>query len=718
DSARLRARLEEIQAEHARLTGAMQASIRYLHETAETEFIAGKEYGFDCRRAGSTDLIARLRQALSLLGMSRKLGLMRRLLPPRFRGAFGHDGEHGEPPGGLNDGWYGANRLSAEERYRVAEPGTGTATIADLYPVAKKKRPRTVLPLPDALDNDPNFVFAPRSDIRQHFATRVPCSIPTPQISAYSIVTRYCGHRECLLRCARFVAALAEPSRLTAGSNGLEWLVVGADASVAVEELSRQVGSAASIVCIPNCDGSDDAAASFNAAVAQASGQWLVFVDCESEFSSLTLTVIEHYARTFIYCRYICSTAAEINGNDEILRVRGHANAPTSLFEEDLIARRVVAVRADLFAELGGYRPEFSSHSDYDFALRAARQEPLLFIPECLCRYRLSPDRQLERCHGSRTRAIADARHAFSLGFIAEKWPSYRKVKRPSLETASGLCILRTQGKRLDLLREAIESIESQQASMTPCVVVHGDDATIATVAHVLRSHPSATMLAAPDLRRRRGYPINIGLDYLRANSGSFPFFCFLDDDDIFYPTFGDRLLRAMSITSAEIVCCRANKRTPWQDAEATGEQRPGATLVVGNFIPSNCFMVRTELLLRSGVRAKEDMTYLEDWDLLVGLLQAGASFHFIDEVHSEFRLIGDGSVEKKRYPEHYRECVKRGQAHGARAASALGAGYFYQSIAQFDFSARPPLTREEWYQLRQTQNLFCVGGKIGDRDV
>jgi hypothetical protein len=164
-------------------------------------------------------------------------------------------------------------------------------------------------------------------------------------------------------------------------------------------------------------------------------------------------------------------------------------------------------------------------------------------------------------------------------------------------------------------------------------------------------------------------------------------------------------MLQAMALTGADVVFCRANSRTPWLPTKPAYQQLPSAVLLHGNFIPNNCYIIRTEILLRSGIRAAEDIHYLDDWDFLISLMAAGARFHFLNEMHSEIRIIGDGSRLEKLYPEHYLECEARVMEHALAVAKTLGIEYFYRSIAEFRFDARSPLTEAEWALIKATRD-------------
>jgi glycosyltransferase involved in cell wall biosynthesis len=271
-----------------------------------------------------------------------------------------------------------------------------------------------------------------------------------------------------------------------------------------------------------------------------------------------------------------------------------------------------------------------------------------------------------------------------------------------------GHCIIRTQGKRLDLLAETLESVLWQTIKIEPVVVVHGDEAVQANIRADLSGRGfAALVLGAPNTKRRRGHPMNVALDYLRFSAPDEDFFFFLDDDDIIYPFFAERLTTLLELKRADVAVATGSKRVPWEAPEQGHQLLPVSSLVAGNFIPINCYMARVGALRRSGARCREDMDYLEDWDFLLGLLGSGARFHFIGDVLSEFRIFSDGNTRVKRDPKHYRDCADRVMARSRSIAKRLGISTLSRDLAEFDFSIRAEMTPSEIHQLLFASSLF-----------
>ena len=79
----------------------------------------------------------------------------------------------------------------------------------------------------------------------------------------------------------------------------------------------------------------------------------------------------------------------------------------------------------------------------------------------------------------------------------------------------------------------------AQTVCITPCIIVHENEAVFGAVSQWARKFASRVQLLHADLTGRRlGYPLNMGLDYVEQNAEKYDFFCILDDDDIYYPLF------------------------------------------------------------------------------------------------------------------------------------------------------------------------------------
>jgi hypothetical protein len=218
--------------------------------------------------------------------------------------------------------------------------------------------------------------------------------------------------------------------------------------------------------------------------------------------------------------------------------------------------------------------------------------------------------------------------------------------------TASFAAIVRTTGSRPELLLDTLQSLSLQALPCHAIVVVHGDDQAYSAVKRTCEdSSAHVTVLHAPSVARRRGYPINLGLDYCAANLPDIDFLFFLDDDDIVYPFFTGTMAAAFGCAEADVVYASSNRRTLGQPTEPGYTAMPILHIFRENFIPINSYAMRHSALIRSGARMSEDWEYTEDWHFLLQLLEAGLRFHSLAPVLSEFRMVSDGNLLEKRNP-------------------------------------------------------------------
>jgi hypothetical protein len=222
--------------------------------------------------------------------------------------------------------------------------------------------------------------------------------------------------------------------------------------------------------------------------------------------------------------------------------------------------------------------------------------------------------------------------------------------------------IIRTTGDRPRQLLQALQSVSLQQIPCMSVVVVHGDDGALASVNRAVEGNGNAqrvTVLHADDTRRKRGYPVNVGIDYCIARQPEIKFVFLLDDDDIVYPYFTSMLARTFPVCEADIVYAASNRKEPGDPPSRGTRALPIGFLFKQNFIPSNSYAVRLESLRKSGLRMDETLEYLEDWHFLLRMVESGFRFQALPMELSEFRIATARECERNSLPE-WRESADR----------------------------------------------------------
>jgi hypothetical protein len=617
--------------------------------------------------------------------------------------------EGSEPDGWFNGGWYGGRLLTEDERFAPRLFIEADQLASDMrFQAATNEMTRRYNIPPRAQTVEVIRRAAPIRLIRDALAKAepnedLPCSEAVPR---YAIVTNRAGRADNFRSCAASVNALMEADYNAVGVRRVTWIVLDEAPGLSAESADDLLPAAMSdFVVMLGKVPAPDATGGLNEALVKAGAEWHFGLAETDEIEPHAATVLDFYIAHFPRCRAIMASPVDVDEGGCVLR-RNRNTCPNLLFENGLVPGQFFAIRSDL--PFGDRCEAVGGEADYGALLRVALQEPILAIPEYLHRHRwLESDSETTRADSSLPTSHALRRF---LRLFAEMLAG-RSDDRGALQTepaTSGLCIIRTQGKRLHLLAETVASVLDQTVASRPCVVVHGgDDLADEVRAWLVSQQLEALVIGAPNKDLRRGYPLNVGLDYLRANASVYDFVFFLDDDDIIYPFYAERLTALMNMTGCDVAVALANSRVPWKPSQPGHQQLPVSALVAGNFIPIHCYVIRTAFLAANALRFQENIDYLEDWDFLVGLLDAGARFFLLPEVLCEYRIIGDGNQQEKRNREHFEHCERMVLEKGRLAARRLGMARFVRDLAAFDFDQRAALSPAEVERLVEVCAIF-----------
>ena len=267
-----------------------------------------------------------------------------------------------------------------------------------------------------------------------------------------------------------------------------------------------------------------------------------------------------------------------------------------------------------------------------------------------------------------------------------------------------GAVIIRTQGRRSDLLTEALASVAAQSVAVTAFVVVHGDHAALGKVKDAISNiQQDLRIVHAPDIGRHRGYPLNLGLEQVYAAGEAFDFLFFLDDDDIVYPAFCQTMTDAMRRHNADVVYAASCRKVPAEAAAPGYAPLPPMCLLIENFIPINSYAIRLSAIRPARLFFDESLEVLEDWNFLHRFLVMRLKFHPLADVLSEFRLTGDGNTPDKQDQAMWDRGWEGVHAYLDQICRQMDRSYVLQSLSDFDFAARGPLTPSERQLLQKT---------------
>ena len=549
----------------------------------------------------------------------------------------------------------------------------------------------------------PSFRYISRDQCRNFLRSRRPDRSVgiSPESDGYTIVTPFFRHLK------DFLSTIASVDRLFFTEDGeranAEWLIVNDDPHISTAELNRHLTPRLQPKTrIVSIEGEHGIVSALNTGIRQSRRGWLLFLDCDDEIEPHAFTVLSHYRRQFPYCRYFSSSITDIDETGKIIRFRGHEAPVYCLLDIGMLAGHLKAIRKDLFDDISCLDPRFELCQDYEFALRTAFKEPILQIPEALYRYRWHRGTQSV----SRSRRQATVSSYIKCEYLTrllnfEKSDSRASTpeRRPSapisLDLTTSLraaAIIRTQNRRPELLTEAVESVRVQRSNLSAIVVVHGTTDDFQAVRNQLGDDGNTVFLLADEAvkpGRKLGFPANLALDYIAEHIDRFDYLTFLDDDDILYPFFSDRMAEALAVTGADIVYSIANKRF-MNGRIANGPlSLPPVCLIAENFIPCNSYGLRSSVVKSLSIRFDEYKYYLDDWEFLLALFRSGVKFHFLPETLSEFRITNDGNVVEKKYPDIYADCASdvRRQAQQFVSSGALTRAAFQRDMLRFDWS-------------------------------
>jgi hypothetical protein len=222
--------------------------------------------------------------------------------------------------------------------------------------------------------------------------------------------------------------------------------------------------------------------------------------------------------------------------------------------------------------------------------------------------------------------------------------------------------IVRTQGRDVRLLTEALQSLTFQASRCLAVVVVHEDARLLVEVESACKeiTNLDFVLLHAGDKDRKRGYPFNVGLQHCYNQELEVDGILFLDDNDTVYPFFTSIMKQAFLAKNADVIYAGSNSRRSGMQAEEGYRPKNISHILVENSVPINSYVVRYTALRDKNILFDEDLDYAEDWMFLLKLLEHDFRFEAIESALSEFTILSDGNKAVKPDPELGRKASTR----------------------------------------------------------
>lgn len=201
----------------------------------------------------------------------------------------------------------------------------------------------------------------------------------------------------------REVAGL-QSYRVTEGPGGSEPLSVNSDPSTVSPPGCRRVtpSSCSPVTLLPchsvtppfsvkliRMSSNSGPAAARNRGVAEASGEWVAFLDADDAWLPWRLSRQFEELRRTPSCVMCCGETCPIGAMpDAAMPGPTQVLEPCDFLDRNPVATSTVLLRRDAFVEVGGFDPAFRGPEDYDLWLRLAARRRILRLSEALAGYR------------------------------------------------------------------------------------------------------------------------------------------------------------------------------------------------------------------------------------------------------------------------------------------------------------------------------------------
>lgn len=266
-----------------------------------------------------------------------------------------------------------------------------------------------------------------------------------------------------------------------------------------------------------------------NAALALATGDYVVFLDHDDVLADHALVRVAEELRAFPETDFVYSDHDVIDEGGRRLQSAFKPQWSPELLLAYMYVGHIKVCRTDLARELEGFRDGFDGAADFDFLLRLAEKtDAIRHVPEILYSWRAaansiarSSDTKPEAFESGR-RAVQEALDRRGVAARAE-WPVWAQrarlgVFRTRYETAPSpprVAILIPTRDRLDLVRDCITSIEERTTYPNYEIVVLDNDSTEAETLAYFESVPHRILRVPGDFNFSR--IVNQGVDEVDA---------------------------------------------------------------------------------------------------------------------------------------------------------------------------------------------------------
>jgi glycosyltransferase involved in cell wall biosynthesis len=211
----------------------------------------------------------------------------------------------------------------------------------------------------------------------------VPPSATTSDIATFTVLVGFHTHINYFQQCIESIVKAHEKSPDTF----LELLLVNDDPNIDSTSLEQMVSKTPLQALIRSNKVNLGICRSINDTIPHARGEWILYLDCDDRLHPDAIVSLCGIINSHPGIRFISSRSVDIDEQGRILAYRLRDESPIDLIQNNY-ASHLKAIRRDLHEDIGSFDSSFEGCQDFEFALRAALFERLLFIPDYLYEYR------------------------------------------------------------------------------------------------------------------------------------------------------------------------------------------------------------------------------------------------------------------------------------------------------------------------------------------
>jgi len=396
---------------------------------------------------------------------------------------------------------------------------------------------------------------------------------------------------------------------------------------------------------------------SLNKGLRQAKGEYIARQDADDISLPQRLKIQVEFLDKNLDCALVGCAYYQIDENGElgsVIKVLSKdSEIKEGLRKQNWFGHGSTMMKRDVLLEVKGYDEKYKFSQDYDLWLRITEDYKVANIEEPLYCWRITTS------DISKAKEIKQKFYANMAITEAQKREG-RKVLKNIDQPHVMVSVIVPTYNRPDMLTGAINSILNQTYQDFEIIVVNDAGKSVENIIKVLNKNSNITYLSHT---KNRGMAAarNTGIKEAKGK-----YIAYLDDDDIFYPDHLETLVNFLENSEYKVAytdAYRVHQENENGEYIVTKRDLPYSfdfnydQILVDNFIPILCLMHERSCLNEVGL-FDEELSVLEDWDLLIRLSRKFKFFHIKKET-CEFIWKTDGTTMSSNKQYNFFETYK-----------------------------------------------------------